>query len=60
MGYGFLVWLGLVLVTIFSKTYAYVEGEAKKGVGRLIGVVIGTVVLLLCIVIGLKIVISSL
>lgn len=59
MIYGLLVWIGLVLVTIFAKTYAYVDGEAKKGVGRLIGVIIGSVVVVLLIIVGLKLIIHS-
>lgn len=47
------------MVTIFAKTYAYVDGEAKKGVGRLIGVIIGSVIVVLLIIVGLKLIIHS-
>ena len=59
MIYGVLAWAGLVMLTIFGKTYSYVDEEAKKGVGRLMGVIIGTIVVLLLIIVGFKIVVSS-
>lgn len=60
MIYGILLWFVIVFVTIFLKARAYVSDEAKEGVGRLIAVVVGSVVLVLAVILGFKFIIASL
>lgn len=60
MIYGVIAWVGVVLVTIFAKTAAYVDKEAKDGVGRLIAVVIGSVLLIFALILGAKFLLNSL
>lgn len=56
---GALVWAAVILITIFIKTAAYVDEEARAGVGRLIFVLIGTVAVLVGIIIAFKLVVGA-
>lgn len=59
MIYGVFIWLIVLVTTLFAKTAAYVSEESRNGVGRLVALVVGTILLAVGVIIGLKIIIGT-
>lgn len=59
MLYGVVLYIVVVLLTVFAKTHLYVDAEAKQGVTRLLFVVVGTILLVLLVIAGIKMVFAA-